>query len=97
MSAPTPASAKGKAPKKGHELRPTESPPGYGDIPENPLLALGRLHVFRNLTKGELDRIARVSEVVKFPQDLVVPRGGDGSEPEAFYFVLKGQIAFAEF
>jgi Fe-S-cluster-containing hydrogenase component 2 len=101
MSAP-PADTASKAkkevpPRKGHELRPTESPPGYGDVPDDPLLALARLHVFRNLTKGELQRIAQIAEVTKFPQDLVVPRGGEGSEPESFYFVLKGQIAFAEF
>jgi Fe-S-cluster-containing hydrogenase component 2 len=91
------APAKVRPPRKGHELRPTESPPGYGDVPDDPLLALRRLHVFRNLTDAENARIAQIAEVVKFPQDLVIPRGGEGSEPEVFYFVLKGQVAFAEF
>jgi Fe-S-cluster-containing hydrogenase component 2 len=95
MSAPSPT--KEKPPKKGHELRPVESAPSYGDIGDDPLLALRRLQVFRNLTERELSGIGAAAEVVRFPQDVVVPRGGEANETEVFYFVLKGQVAFAEF
>src|SRR5687768_10659058 len=94
---PSSAPKKVEKPKKGHELRPVESAPTFGDIGDDPLLALKRLSVFRNLTDSEYDGVAKLAEVVRFPQDMVLPRGGDGSEPEAFYFVLKGKVAFGEF
>lgn len=97
MSISTSHEAKARPAKKGHELRPVESPPGFGDIGEDPIDALKRLHVFRGLTDAEHREIAETAEVVRFAQDLVLPRGGDGSEPESFYFVLKGKVAFAEF
>lgn len=81
----------------GHELRPTESPPGYGDIGDDPIEALRRLDLFRGLTDSEMDRIAADAEVVRIAQDRIVPRGGEGDEAPAYYFVLKGQVAFAEF
>jgi Fe-S-cluster-containing hydrogenase component 2 len=94
MSAVQPAATK---PKKGHELRPVESAPGFGEITDDPILALRRLSIFRPLTESEIKLIAATASVVRFPQDLVIPRGGEGNEPEVFYFVLKGQVAFAEF
>lgn len=99
MSVPPAGGAEAKAPKpkKGHELRPVESAPGYGDLTDDPIVALKRLPVFRGLTDSETAAIAAAAKIVRFPQDLVVPRGGDAGIAEIFYFVLKGQIAFAEF
>ncbi|MCK6549404.1 4Fe-4S dicluster domain-containing protein [Myxococcota bacterium] len=94
MTTPAPGAVK---PKKGHELRPVESAPSFGDLTDDPIAALRRLAVFRGLTEREITTIASSSSVVRFPQDLVIPRGGEGSEPEVYYFVLKGQVAFAEF
>ena len=74
MSAPAAGRDKVK-PAKGHELRPVETPPGYGDIDDDPLIALKRLRIFRRLTESEYARIAKIAEVVRIPQDVVVPRG----------------------
>jgi ferredoxin len=93
----TPATPGAVKPKKGHELRPVESAPSFGDLTDDPIAALRRLAVFRGLTERELTSIASASSVVRFPQDVVVPRGGEGSEAEVYYFVIKGQVAFAEF
>jgi Fe-S-cluster-containing hydrogenase component 2 len=94
MSSVSPAAVKAK---KGHELRPVESAPSFGEITDDPIAALRRLAVFHGLTDSEVKRIAAAATVQRFPQDLVIPRGGEGNEPEVFYFVLKGQVAFAEF
>ncbi|MEQ8275431.1 MAG: 4Fe-4S dicluster domain-containing protein [Deltaproteobacteria bacterium] len=80
----------------GHELRPTESAPGYGEVTDDPIDALRRLDLFRDLTDSEMERIAASAEVVRVEQDRVLPRADDKEAP-AFYFLLKGQIAFAEF
>lgn len=82
---------------EGQNLRPTESPPGFGDLTDDPIEALRRLSIFRGLTDEEMDQIAGFSEVVRVEQDRVLPRGGDGDEPAAYCFLLRGQVAFAEF
>jgi len=74
--------------------RPVESAPGYGDV-EDALAALARLDLFRDLTEEELDRIAAVASLERIPQDRVVPRAQ--ADDRAFYFVVKGKVAFAEF
>jgi Fe-S-cluster-containing hydrogenase component 2 len=78
-------------------LRPTETPPGYGDLTDDPIEALRRLSIFRPLTESEIEKIGAIAKVVRVPQDRVVPRGGEGGAKEAYCFVLKGQVAFAEF
>ncbi|MCC7381596.1 MAG: 4Fe-4S dicluster domain-containing protein [Deltaproteobacteria bacterium] len=79
------------------DSRPQATAPSYGDASEDPVAALRRLDLFRELTDQERQRIVDASEVVKLPQDRIVPRGGEGGEARAFYFLLKGQVAFAEF
>ena len=39
---------------KAKDLRPTESPPGYGDLTDEPIDALRRLSIFRTLTDREM-------------------------------------------
>ena len=63
---------------------------------ENPVDALRRLPVFQGLTESEAKKIADIAEVVEFDQDRVIPRGGDANPP-AYCFLIKGQVAFAEF
>src|SRR5688572_31638023 len=82
---------------KENALRPKETAPGWGDLTDDPFEALRRLSIFRALTEKEINRIADVAEVVRIEQDSVVPRGGEGADAAAYYFVLRGQIAFAEF
>jgi Fe-S-cluster-containing hydrogenase component 2 len=82
---------------KEKELRPTESAPGWGDLTDDPFDALRRLSIFRDLTEKEINRVADVAEVVRLEQDSIVPRGGEGADPAAYYFVLRGEVAFAEF
>ncbi len=67
------------------------------DTGDDAVAALRRLDVFRGLSDQEYLRIGKVSKIVRIPQDRVVPRGGDGEVARAFYFLIKGQIAFAEF
>ncbi|MCB9653634.1 MAG: 4Fe-4S dicluster domain-containing protein [Deltaproteobacteria bacterium] len=83
--------------KSGHALRPVESAPSYGDISEDPIAALRRLSVFRDLTDAEINRLAAFVEVTRLPQDRIVPRGGDEGEAPAYLFLLKGKVAFGEF
>lgn len=64
---------------------------------EEPIAALRRLPFFRALTDGEAEEIAEVAELVEVPQDRVLPRAGEGSEAPAYYFLLRGQVAFGEF
>ncbi len=79
------------------DLRPTETPPGFGDLTDDPIDSLQRLSIFRDLTSNELERIAASSTVLRIDQDTVIPRGGEGADPPAYCFVLRGQVAFAEF
>ena len=67
------------------------------DLGEDVIGALRRLDVFRGLTDQEYARIAAASKIARIPQDRVVPRGGEGEVARAYYFVIKGQVAFAEF
>lgn len=67
------------------------------DTGDDAVAALRRLDVFRGLSEQEYARIGKVSKIVRIPQDRVVPRGGEGDVARAFYFLVKGQIAFAEF
>lgn len=76
--------------------KPGATPPSFGDVGDDPASALARLDVFRALSGGELDQVKAVAKVVRVPQDRVIPRGG-GEEPRAFCFLVKGQVAFAEF
>jgi Fe-S-cluster-containing hydrogenase component 2 len=82
---------------KEKELRPTETAPGYGDLTDDPIAALERLSIFRTLTDREMQKIGEFSSVVRIEQDSIVPRGGEGADPAAYLFVLRGQVAFAEF
>lgn len=67
------------------------------DVGDDAIASLRRLDVFRGLSDQEYARIGKVSRIVRIPQDRVVPRGGEGDVGRSFYFLVKGQIAFAEF
>ena len=67
------------------------------DMSTNPLAALRSLEPFRTLTEGELRRISDAAEVVTVAQDRILSRAGEEQEEPAYYFVLRGQLAFAEF
>ncbi|MBI4815027.1 MAG: 4Fe-4S dicluster domain-containing protein [Deltaproteobacteria bacterium] len=58
---------------------------------------LQKLDAFRDLTVVERREIAAVSTLVTLAQDRVLPRADDGAEVPAYYFLSKGQVAFAEF
>ena len=77
-------------------LRPVESPPGFGDV-ETPLQAILQMPVFAALTESERERIAEIASIVRIPQDRIVPRAAAPTEEAAYCFVVKGQVAFAEF
>jgi len=64
---------------------------------DDPIEALRRLDIFRGLTDGEYKRIGAAAKVVRLPQDRVLPRGGADDAPRAFLFLVRGQVAFAEF
>lgn len=81
----------------GHQLRPVETPASYGDVSDDPVAGLRRLPMFRGLTDGEAAQIGKVAKIVRIPQDRIVPRAGEGDEAPCYYFLLKGQVAFAEF
>ena len=59
--------------------------------------ALKRLPMFQALTEAELSKIAAIAEIQKHHQDRVIPRGGDGDTQPGYCFVVRGQVAFAEF
>ncbi|MEO1336412.1 MAG: 4Fe-4S dicluster domain-containing protein, partial [Myxococcota bacterium] len=61
------------------------------------LAALQRLPMFQALTSDEMSRVAAEATLVHHQQDRIVPRGGDAGTPEAYCFVVRGQVAFAEF
>lgn len=82
--------------EKAEPGRPRVSAPGHTED-SDPIRILKRVDVFRGLTEGEYDQIAKISTVSEVPQDRVLPRAGQGGEEPAMYFVLKGQVAFAEF
>ncbi len=84
------------SPPRGHELRPTAKTALTSPPSDDPLEALTRLEMFRGLTPAEKKRLGAVGKVVRVLQDRVLPRAGDGDET-AYYFVLRGQVAFAEF
>ncbi|MBI2375861.1 MAG: 4Fe-4S dicluster domain-containing protein [Deltaproteobacteria bacterium] len=85
-------SAEGKAEKRGADK---------AEVPKRSSLdleaELKKLSAFRDLTGPELSQIVSSSTLVELPQDRVIPRGGEGAEPAAYYFLSKGQVAFAEF
>lgn len=68
----------------------------FGEQPADVVAALRRIDLFRGLTDGEAARLSAIAELVQLPQDRVVPRGGDG-DARAYYFLARGQVAFAEF
>ncbi len=80
----------------GHELRPVETAPSYDDFTDDPIDALRRVNAFRALTEEEMEKVANVAEVLKIPQDRIITRAADEGEA-SFFFVVRGQIAFAEF
>ena len=57
--------------------------------------AIRRLKVFEGLTESERSTIAKIGRWVKIPQDRVIARA-DPSRG-AYCFILRGQVAFAEF
>ncbi|MBX2812271.1 MAG: 4Fe-4S dicluster domain-containing protein [Myxococcales bacterium] len=61
----------------------------------DPKVAIRQMPLFEGLTASEVDKIASISEIVHRPQDRIVAR----AEPAdaAYCFVLRGQVAFAEF
>ena len=59
--------------------------------------ALHRLPMFEALTGAEMARIARVATVARHDQDRIIPRGGTADTPAGYCFVVRGQVAFAEF
>ena len=75
---------------------PRASLPGHEDAGDDPIFMLRRVDAFRELTGGEYRQLTEAGEVIEVPQDRVIPRAG-GDEPTYMYFVLKGQVAFAEF
>jgi Fe-S-cluster-containing hydrogenase component 2 len=79
------------------DLRAPEEAPSFGAVDQTPAQALARLAFFRGLTEGELAELAAGSELVQLEQDRVVPRAGFEGEPAAYYFLMRGQVAFAEF
>ncbi|MCB9648156.1 MAG: hypothetical protein H6730_16345 [Deltaproteobacteria bacterium] len=79
------------------DLRAAESAPSFGAVDQTPAQALARLEFFRELSEAELGRVAASAELIQLEQDRVVPRAGFEGEATAYYFVLRGQVAFAEF
>ena len=79
-------------------VRAPDASPSVEGVGEDPLRALARLSMFRDLTDRERRELARLAAVVRYDQDTVIPRGGAGADDEAaYYFVIRGQVAFAEF
>lgn len=76
--------------------KPEATAPSFGDVGDDPAAALARLDVFRALSGQELAQVKAAAKLVRIPQDRVIPRGG-GEEPRSFCFLVKGQVAFAEF
>ena len=80
------------------DLRAPEASPSFGDLESDPVRALSRVPMFRGLTAREQEDLARVAQVVRIEQDRIIPRaGGPGDEAAAYYFLVRGQVAFAEF
>src|SRR5688572_16028255 len=96
-----------EVPRRGHQRSSVRGrhPAGEGSMTttaERPadadaLAAIRRLDVFKGLTESEYARIAALAKLVTIPQDRVIPRGGSEDAPRAFLFLIKGQVAFAEF
>ncbi len=59
--------------------------------------ALNRLPMFQALTGSEMAKVADAAEVWTYDQDRVIPRGGAEGTPAGYCFVVRGQVAFAEF
>lgn len=78
-------------------LRPQETPPGFGDYTDDPVMALSRLDLFRSISAREREELSKIAEVHFLDQDRVIPRTADGSKNSAYCFLAKGQVAFAEF
>ena len=64
---------------------------------EEALAALRRMPMFQALTEAEMARVAATASLIKHEQDRVIPRGGSGDTPAGYCFVVRGQVAFAEF
>jgi|GEM_PF-263270 len=82
----------------GQGLRAPETAPEFGQVFDDPADALGTIDVFRGLSPQDLQQVAASAEVVHIEQDRVIPRGADeGDSDTAYYFLMRGQVAFAEF
>lgn len=80
------------------DLRAPVPPPEFGDFEHDPVRALARLSMFRGLTEREYRQLASAATVVRIPQDRIIPRAGvRGDDEAAYYFLVRGQVAFAEF
>lgn len=77
------------------DLRAPEAAPSFGTFEDDPRLALRGLKIFEGLTDSERDRIAAAARVVRVEQDRILSRGE--GETAAYCFILRGQVAFAEF
>jgi Fe-S-cluster-containing hydrogenase component 2 len=76
--------------------RPVETAPSWGDV-EDAVGALARLDVFRDISEDERAALTAVALLERHEQDRVIPRAEPGSAEASYYFVVKGQVAFAEF
>lgn len=85
------------APPGAQGLRALQTPPEFGQVFEHAADALAHLDIFSALSPNELRGVAANAEVVHIEQDRVVPRAADDGSDSAYYFVLRGQVAFAEF
>lgn len=63
---------------------------------ETALEGVERLSVFEGLSDEDRARVADISQVTRVEQDRVFPRAGESQEAR-YCFVLRGQVAFAEF
>ncbi len=70
---------------------------GAGGSKREALEALQRLPMFQALTDGEQAQVAAIAEIHEHDQDRVIPRGGEGETEAGYCFVVRGQVAFAEF
>ncbi len=82
--------------RPGAELRGSETAPSFGEIPEHPQDALQMLPLFSELGEADLQELAQHAQIVEVDQDRVIPRAEEGDVP-VYYFLMRGQVAFAEF
>lgn len=78
------------------QLRGPESPPSFGEIPEHPQDALQLFSLFAELSEPDLQALAEHAQIVEVAQDRIIARAQEADEP-LYYFLVRGQVAFAEF